>query len=173
MHQLCATGLVGTQIVLRQTQVDSDYALITCNPLRCGSDKRQTRVYSDFTQTIWWGLWLISNIKWWLITKTHKKWFSVYFEFWAFVWPSIILVLHLQQSWAFYILRGLLSSDQLRSTFNIHILHFCCRIIWKNECIFFSFFIAGHGVWDYIFWSPLCSHPSRVQQQQHQKFLSS
>ena len=123
----------------RQIVVDSDYALITCNPLRCGSDKRQTRVYSDFTQTIWWGLWLISNIKWWLITKTHIKWFSVYFEIWSFVWPSIILVLHLQQSWAFYILRGLLSSDQLRSTFNIHILHFCCSIIGKNESIIFLF----------------------------------
>ena len=42
MHQLCATGLVGTQTVLRQTQVDSDYALITCNPSRCGSDIRQS-----------------------------------------------------------------------------------------------------------------------------------
>ena len=138
MHQLRATGLVVTQILLRQTQVDSDYALITCNPLRCGSDKRQTRVYSDFTQTIWWGLWLISNIKWWLITKTHIKWFSVYFEIWAFVWPSIILFL--QQSRAFDILRGLLCSDQMRSTFNIHILHFCCGIIWKKWAHFPLFF---------------------------------
>ena len=70
--------------------------------------------------------------------KTHKKGLSVYFEIWAFVWPSIILVLH--PSRAFDILRGLLCSDQLRSTFNIHILHFCCcGIIWKKEPIFFLF----------------------------------
>ena len=167
MHQLRAIGLVVTQILLRQTQVESDYAtlhVVTQILDKCEFTQillRQSGGGSGWSHT--------SNYDW--SPKTHKKEFSVYFEIWAFVWPSIILVL--QQSRAFDILWGLLCSDQLHSTSNIHILHFCCRIIWKNEYIFFSFFIAGHKGWDYIFWSPLCSHPSRVQQQQHQKFLSS
>ena len=147
MHQLHATHRVVTQIL---DKLEFTQLLL-----------RQSGGGSVWSHT--------SNDDW--SPKTHKKGFCVYFEIWAFAWPSIILVL--QQSRVFDILRGLLCSDQLRSTCNIHILHFCCRIIWKNECIFFSFFIAGHKVWDYIFWSPLSSHPSRVQQQQPQKFLSS
>ena len=41
MHQLCATGLVGTQTVLRQTQVDSDYAYIRRNQSCLKSDINQ------------------------------------------------------------------------------------------------------------------------------------
>ena len=41
MHQLCATGLVGTQTVLRQTQVDSDYEYIRRNQSCLKSDINQ------------------------------------------------------------------------------------------------------------------------------------
>ena len=114
MHQLHATHRVVTQIL---DKLEFTQLLL-----------RQSGGGSVWSHT--------SNDDW--SPKTHKKGFCVYFEIWAFAWPSIILVL--QQSRVFDILRGLLCSDQLRSTCNIHILHFCCRIIWKKECIFFSFF---------------------------------